>query len=345
MFLAPSSVDSGDFQRAMMERINEQQIVRFLLGELSEDHRLELEKQIFKDDSYYKQVLAIEEELADDYVQNNLSASQRSHFEQKLLGSRRRRDRVEFAGALYRALTDFQTPDLTPQPVSWWNSLQVFLRPRSVRLAFATSFATLALLVGAVGLVVENHRLSHRVEQARLEQDSSINRTHSNESDALIRQRELEREIADLRTQGGETQARLIQKQRELEALRKSLRQRAETAPSTLATFVLSPGLTRGTDEPERLIIHPTARLVQIHLALEKEENYQSYLAEIRTARGNLVWSQSNLPTERTDGLAVSLTIPARLLAQGEYELALKGATKGKLEAVGYYYFIALKNQ
>ncbi|MDQ6653106.1 MAG: hypothetical protein M3Y84_10225 [Acidobacteriota bacterium] len=329
----------------MMERIDQQQIVRFLLGELSEDHRLELEEQIFKDDRCYRQVVAIEEELADDYVQNNLSASQRSRFEQNFPGSRRTRDRVEFAAALSRALIAFETPKLTAPPrVSWWNSLQAFLRPRSIRLAFVTSFAALALLVGAVGLVIENHRLSHRVEQARHEQDSSIDRTRSNETDALIKQRELEGKIANLRTQGGELQAKLIQKQHELEALRKSLRQRAETAPSAFATFVLSPGLTRGTDEPEKLIIHPATRLVQIHLALEKEEDYQSYLAEIRTARGNLVWSKSDLTTERTGyGLAVSLTIPAKSLSAGEYELALKGATKGKLEAVGYYYFIALK--
>lgn len=329
----------------MMERIDQQQIVRFLLGELSEDHRLELEEQIFKDDGCYRQVLAVEEELADDYVQNNLSASQRSRFEQNLLGSRRRRDGVEFAAALSSALLALQPSTLTaPSRVSWWNSLQAFLRPRSVRVAFVTSFAALVILAGAVGLVNENHRLSNRVEQTRLERDSSINRTRANETDALIKQRELVEEIAKLQTQGGDMQAKLIQKQHELEALRRSLQQRAQTSPSTFATFVLSPGLTRGTDEPEKLIIHPSTRLVQIQLALEKEEDYQSYLAEIRTARGNLVWSKSNLATERTGyGLAVSLTIPAKLLSAGEYELALKGAAQGKLEAVGYYYFIALK--
>ena len=329
----------------MMERIDEQQIVRFLLGELSEDHRLELEEQIFKDDGCYRQVLAIEEELADDYVQNRLSASQRSRFEQQLLASRRKRDRVEFAAALSGALIALETPNVTaPAQVSWWKSVQ-FLRPRGVRLAFATSFAALALLVGVVGLVIENQRLSRRVEQARREQDSSIDRTRSNQTDAVIKQRELEAEIANLRTQGGEMQTKLIQKQRELETLRKSLQQRAETAPSAFATFVLSPGLTRGTDEPEKVIIHPSTRLVQIQLALEKEEDYQSYLAEIRTARGNLVWSKSGLTTERTGyGFAVSLTVPAELLSAGEYELALKGATKGKLDAVGYYYFIALKS-
>ena len=330
-----------------MERIDQQQIVRFLLGELSEDHRLELEEQIFKDDGCYRQVLAVEEELADDYVQNNLSASQRSRFEQNLLGSRRRRDGVEFAAALSSALLAFQPPTLTaPSRVSLWNSLQVFLRPRSVRVAFVTSFAALVILAGAVGLVIENHRLSNRVEQTRLERDSSINRTRSDETDALIKQRELVGEIAKLQTQGGDMQAKLIQKQHELEALRRSLQQRAQAAPSAFATFVLSPGLTRGTDEPEKLIIHPSTRLVQIQLALEKEEDYQGYLAEIRTARGNLVWSKSNLTTQRTGyGMAVSLTLPARLLSVGEYELALKGATNRKLEAVGYYYFIALKSQ
>jgi hypothetical protein len=66
----------------------------------------------------------------------------------------------------------------------------------------------------------------------------------------------------------------------------------------------------------------------------------------MRTARGNLAWSESGLALKRTSyGRAVFLTIPAKLISNGEYEVALKGVTKGKLEAVGYYYFIAQKKQ
>jgi hypothetical protein len=85
-------------------------------------------------------------------------------------------------------------------------------------------------------------------------------------------------------------------------------------------------------------------RSIQLQLDLEREEDYQGYVAEIRTARGNLAWSKSGLALQRTSyGWAVFLTIPAKLVSNGEYEVALKGAAEGKVDALGYYYFIALK--
>jgi hypothetical protein len=140
-------------------------------------------------------------------------------------------------------------------------------------------------------------------------------------------------------------EAKIQQKERELEALRLAARSsNAQPAASRIATFILSPGLTRGTDEPEKLIISEAARSIQLQLDLERDEDYQSFVAEIRTARGNLAWSESGLALKRTSyGRAVFLTIPARLISNGEYEVSLKGAASGKVEAVGYYYFIALK--
>lgn len=54
-----------------MEATNEQSITRFLLGELPEDERQNIEERFFADNSFYEQVLAVQEELADDYVRAN----------------------------------------------------------------------------------------------------------------------------------------------------------------------------------------------------------------------------------------------------------------------------------
>ena len=152
----------------------------------------------------------------------------------------------------------------------------------------------------------------------------------ASEAEAERKLEELERDITALRAQGGEMEARIQQKERELEALRLAARStKAQPAASQIATFILSPGLTRGTDQPEKLIISAAARSIQIQLDLEREEDYQSFVAEIRTARGNLAWSNSGLALKRTSyGQAVFLTIPARLISNGEYEVALKGAAR-----------------
>lgn len=329
-----------------METIDEKLAIRFLLGDLSEESRLKLEERFFKEDRFYEQLLAIQEELADDYVQDKLSPGERAQFEKHFLSSPRRRERVEFSAAFSGALTEYRTR-LIPTPtlrIPWWESVMVFIRPQSMRLAAAASAVALALMIGAVWLSVENRRLSSHVQQARSEKDSLIQQSGTNEAEGERKREKLERDITALRAQGGEMEAKIQQKERELEALRLAARSTdAQPAASQIATFILSPGLTRGTDEPEKLIISALARSIQLQLDLEREEDYQSFVAEIRTGRGNLVWSKSGLGLKRTSyGRAVFLTIPARLISNGEYEVALKGATSGKVEAVGYYYLIAL---
>ncbi len=331
-----------------METVDEKLAISFLLGDLSEESRLKLEEHFFKEDRFYEQLLAIQEELANDYVQDKLSPSERAQFEKHFLRSPRRRERVEFAAAFSQALTGSRARSIAKpaRRVSWWESLTVFVRPQGTRLATTASVAAaLALMVGAAWLLVENRRLSGHVQQAQAEKDSLIQRSGANEAEAELKRAELERDINALRAQGGEMEAKIQQKERELEALRLAARStKAQPAASQIATFILTPGLTRGTDEPEKLIISAAARSIQLQLDLEREEDYQSYVAEIRTARGNLVWSRSGLELKRTSyGQSVFLTIPTRLISNGEYEVAVKGATSGKVEAVGYYYFIALK--
>lgn len=332
-----------------METVDEKLAIRFLLGDLAEESRLKLEERFFEEDRFYEQLLAIQEELADDYVQDNLSPGERAQFEKHFLRSSRRRERVEFAAAFSRALTGSRARSIAKpaRRVSWWESLTVFVRPQGIRLAAAASAAALALMIGAAWLFVENRQLSGHVQQAQAEKESLIQRSGAKEAEAVRKREELERDINALRAQGGEMEAKIQQKERELEALRLAARStKPQPVASQIATFILTPGLTRGTDEPEKLIISAAARTVQLQLDLEREEDYQSFVAEIRTARGNLAWSRSGLALKRTSyGQSVFLTIPARLISNGEYEVALKGVAKGKLEAVGYYYFIALKKQ
>jgi hypothetical protein len=57
----------------------------------------------------------------------------------------------------------------------------------------------------------------------------------------------------------------------------------------------------------------------------------------VRTSQGALIWNQD--AASRRDGLR--LTLPASLLAEGEYEVTLKGRRgDGRFDVVNYYYFI-----
>jgi hypothetical protein len=326
-----------------METAEENQIAQFLLGQLSEEDRLKVEERIFKENGFYEQVLAIQEELSDSYVRNDLSAKQRSQFESHFLRSPRRRERVEFASALKRALDKQQSVEVPAQSGStWWKSFGAF-KIGPVPMLAALS-ACLVMLVGLSWLFLDNRRLVNRVEQSNVENGRLADRLNKHADLEKDKQR-LESEIAALKQRGDAVEATLRQKEQELEDIKRA----SKTGPSSsslvgVATFVLSPGLRRGTDEPEKLMISGTSRLVKLQLALEKPENYEGYVAEIRTARGNLVLSR-RLPAAKqaSFGQAVSLTVPTGQLPIGEYEVTLKGAVKNSLESIGYYYFISLR--
>jgi anti-sigma factor RsiW len=77
-----------------------QQIMRYLLGELSESERASLEEKYFTDPQVFDQVLKAESELVDDYVRSHLSLPSRERFERSYLAHPGRRERVKFAAAL-----------------------------------------------------------------------------------------------------------------------------------------------------------------------------------------------------------------------------------------------------
>jgi anti-sigma-K factor RskA len=79
---------------------SEKALVRYHLGELSPEERDAVEDRYFADDAFHERVLAVEEELIDSYVRDELSAEQRKHFESWFLPVDDRRERLEFAKTL-----------------------------------------------------------------------------------------------------------------------------------------------------------------------------------------------------------------------------------------------------
>ena len=327
----------------MTTGFDDKQIVQFLLGQLAEDKRTGIEDRMFTDDRYYEQVLAIQEELADDYVLENLTSDQRTSFERNFLRSPQRRERVAFAEAFTRALaskTSSQSSAAFEPRSSSWRSL--FGLANSLQ--WAAVAAMLVLLIGASWLYFQNRALSRKIELARSEKQAILDSSRNRDQAAEDEKQKLEGENAGLRDQSNQLKETIKQREREIETAKSASEQAGSSLVTQIATFTLSPGLTRGSDEPEKVMISGKTRVIQLQLALPKPENFKGYLAEVRTARGNLVSSKS-LPAAQqlSFGQAVSLTLPVNQIPIGEYEVTLKGAADGKLQSVGYYYFIALK--
>src|SRR5215212_4187754 len=73
---------------------------RFLLGELPEGERGEVEERLFSDPEYFRQFRAAEDELTDEYLYGDLDADERESFERHFLTTPERRESLRVAMAL-----------------------------------------------------------------------------------------------------------------------------------------------------------------------------------------------------------------------------------------------------
>ena len=60
-------------------------LVRYLLGQLSEEEQQQIEQRAFDDDEFYRQLLEVEDDLRCAYAQGALPAGQKGLFEKRFL--------------------------------------------------------------------------------------------------------------------------------------------------------------------------------------------------------------------------------------------------------------------
>jgi CHAT domain-containing protein/Tfp pilus assembly protein PilF len=82
--------------------IEDEVIRRYLLAQLAEDERQQLEEKIMVDNELFNRVLLAEDEMVEEYVQGELSESDRAGFESSFLSTPQGREQVSFAKALSR---------------------------------------------------------------------------------------------------------------------------------------------------------------------------------------------------------------------------------------------------
>jgi hypothetical protein len=328
---------------------NEELIVQYLLGELTEEQRVEIEDHAFQDQQYMQNILAVESDLIDEYVRGEVPRDRLQKFDRHFLASDERLRKVEFARALATVASESQAaeaarPVSAKTPVVRQGSLLAFLRGFSIR-AFspATAFSmavALVLVIGAAWLIRDRLRLRAQVGQLSAQRQAQE-----------ARQRELEKQVADERARGDELAARVEQERKEAResvaptAQRERQQLVAPASPATLVALSLLPGLSRAGNAPPALVISPAVRTVRLQVGVDPEDDYRSFGVELRTLGGQRIWSHENLsPRATRGGRQLVLNLPASLFAAGRYELSLRGTTaEGTSDDIGYYYFEVLK--
>lgn len=307
-------------------------MIRYLLGELSGGDQSALELEFFSDSETFDQVWAIENDLVDAYVRNRLPRRQRELFERHYLQSPKHRERVALAGMLLKT-ADQTAPVTSSEPaVSWWNKLLESLRGPNLILAGAMTTAMLLLAPGASWLLIERNRLNDQLAREQAGRGAQQQREQE-----LSRQiQELEKRIAAERRQNEQANSELTGLRAELRRIQTRQSAPPSSQPALLA-FLLIPGGVRAGGEMQQLVIPPDVSQTQLRLKAETSD-YRNFQFRLRAVDGGEILSRSNLRSRSPS--FVTVTLPARILAAGDYILTLSGVNaSGVLEEINSYFF------
>jgi hypothetical protein len=305
----------------------EKLLVRYLLGELPEEQRIQVEEMFLGDDRHYEELLALEDELYYDYAQGNLSARERAQFKERFLSSGRNNKQAILASAMAQIMTQAKAaPARNPEPVqSRWQSLQAYFSLPSLAALAVMLLVSIFLLVGTVRLRKEFN--SFREER-------------------LAQEEQLRQQTQQERARADELSSKLKRE------LNENAKPRAESVPERkkplpLISLVLSSSAVRDlTSEVSKVQIPPGNRLLRFQLNLRGEVTYNSYQVVLSAEDGGEKWTLGRLRPRRTGfGQILIFNLPSKILAEGDYELRVKGhASGGILEETGdYYYFSAVR--
>jgi len=281
----------------------DEQLTRYLLGELPEEESAALEEEYFADDACFERLLALDDELVDDYVRGALPPSRRAQLERRLRETGQW-GRVQFARAVSQRLgADSQT-----QRVARTRGVIPLIRRRAE--IFVGALAAALLLFAGVAGWFSSRNAGLRGELARAEE----------------LQRSLERRAEQL--------------QRSLNAARAEKEVAVQQAkPSKAARFLLI-GTVRGSGSANRVLLTPETESVVLQVPGE-EIPYPIYRGTVRRAGGeSLLQARLQSLSSLKEGTTLALEVPSRLLTPGLYVLAVEGRPqRGRWEGVRDYRF------
>jgi hypothetical protein len=320
---------------------NEGFLVRYLLGQLSEDEQQQIEQRAFDDDEFYRHLLEVEDDLRCAYAQGTLPIAQKTLFEKRFLIFADERKRVTIARDMIAELRQAPVDDAwsvassrgerkTDRGLFSW-----FFGSASPAMRFATAAAALVVVAGVVWLLFETTQLQNEVNQLRAERAAAEQQLEQRSAEERARVQQMDKQL-------GEERDRRAQLEQEL-SVREEQADEQSARPAVIA-LLLAPGRIRGGGETTRLVLASGVEQVRLQLELTGDIS-SNYRAAVMNSEGNEVWTRTALRARR-DGARplISFSIPSRNLGEDDYELKLTGLDNtGQPERTDSYYFTVLK--
>ena len=114
----------------------------------------------------------------------------------------------------------------------------------------------------------------------------------------------------------------------------------ASLQPAPLFFLNVTRGADEGSTPANRVVVSSGSPVIALSLEFEKDPAFRRYRARLSEASGRVVWSAENIPSPPSD--AIAITLPSRLLARGNYSVALDGmGADGRYLPAGHFTFQA----
>jgi anti-sigma-K factor RskA len=134
----------------MMSQTNSHNEIRqYLLGSLSEEARERVEVRLLTEEEVYPELLAWEDELIDQYVNQGLSGEERKQFEAHFLCDPERQRKIRFARTLQKYI-DARPKISEDTPPGFVEKLRAFWSSQSSGLSTAAALCIVAVIGGTI---------------------------------------------------------------------------------------------------------------------------------------------------------------------------------------------------
>jgi hypothetical protein len=337
---------------------DEEQIRRYLLGELSEAEMVQLENAAFAGpdgEELQGLIASAENDLMDEYARGKLSSDERARFEARFLNFGRRRERVNFAAALASVGEDAPStaagavPPTSAGAVSTASragarsklvSLLSHIHTASPAFKFALAACALALAAVVVWYAADASR--RRTEAARVEAERRL-------AEERVRAEEVARAQQGAQDVQGPHEASPSPSPQtnpspapppNTEPYQRGDKRRSPAL--AVALFTLLPGSLRGEGEgPQTLSVPKGARSVRLSLVLDEVAIRGDVRAEVLVGERKVLSRTGLRVTHSHTGGLVILDLP---VSAGTYVVKIVGrASDGGTVTTLYYFKVLLK--
>jgi hypothetical protein len=303
---------------------DDDQLVRYLLGLLTNKDAERLDESTIADDEMAWRLRAVENDLVDAYVTGTLTGQTRERFESFYLSSERRRRKVRFARSFLASVERDAEPKDIDGGRDFVRAEDSALPPSRVLSPRAAAWrlaAAAALFLLAGGALYDVARLHRAMDEAGRVSDVLSNQAH-----------DLERQLNDQRAANAAVA-------RDLENIR-AQRTEVTSRAVPIVALVLLPQ-TRAIGPVTTLAVPQGVDRIALELRLEPNDfhDYRVALRDPGTSR--IVWRSDRITARTTDDVpTVSAIVPASVLKAQHYSLELDGVSAGgSTEVVGTYVF------